>query len=155
MGNLVWHEFSRYVSITASVYAVWSAFWALFYRKFFWDFLGGIVRDPGGVQPSPAAGVFITMIVKTPIIQIFSMVIGFLLLAIEFPVPQLKSLSISRSFVVRMVLLFNQAFLTVLYYQGTNAAIYSLIACGCYARAQMLGETMEEAKENRGKGGRV
>lgn len=39
--------------------------------------------------------------------------------------------------------------------QGTNAAIWSLIAIGCYTRAQILGETMPEAKENRGKGGRA
>jgi len=37
--------------------------------------------------------------------------------------------------------------------QGTNAAIWSLIAAICYARAVMLGEVMEEAKQNRGKVG--
>ena len=30
--------------------AVWGAFWGIYYRKFFFDFLHGIVRAPGGVQ---------------------------------------------------------------------------------------------------------
>jgi len=156
MGNLVWHEYARLISVTASVYTVWSAFWGFFYRKFFWDFVGGILRDPGGLQPSPSAAIFVTLIVKAPIIQIIAMAIGYFMIALEFPVPLLKPLGIHRSPVLRIVLLLFQAFLTVLYYQGTNAALWSLIAAMCYGRAIALGEEMAEAKENRGKaGGRV
>ena len=69
MGNLIWHEYSRLVSISSSVCelpstsniilhflfydfvdAIWAAFFGLFYRKFFWDFVGGTLRDPGGIQ---------------------------------------------------------------------------------------------------------
>ncbi|KAF8904428.1 hypothetical protein CPB84DRAFT_1773018 [Gymnopilus junonius] len=68
MGNLVWNQYSRFVSITASVCechrillqfkgcflplsdAVWASFFGFFYRKFFWDFVGGTLRDPGGLQ---------------------------------------------------------------------------------------------------------
>lgn len=39
--------------------------------------------------------------------------------------------------------------------QGTNSTIYSLVAIFGYTRAIMLGETMEEAKENRGRGGKA
>ncbi|KAF9263368.1 hypothetical protein L218DRAFT_959395 [Marasmius fiardii PR-910] len=155
MGNLIWHDFARYVSITASIYAVWSGFYAIYFRKFFWDFVGGTLRDPGGLQPAPGAAVFITLIVKFPIIQIFAMIIGLMMIALEYPLPQLKSLSVQRSFVLKIVLLLFQSFLTILYYQGTNSSLWSLIAAGCYARAVMLGETMEEAKDNRGKGGRA
>ncbi|KAK7472649.1 hypothetical protein VKT23_000762 [Stygiomarasmius scandens] len=155
MGNLIWHDLARFISITASVYAVWSGFYALYFRKFFWDFVGANLRDPGGLQPTPGAAVFITLIVKNPIIQIFAMLIGLVMIALEFPVPQLKGLAIQRSFALKIVLLLFQTFLTILYYQGTNSALYSMIAAGCYTRAQMLGETMEEAKQNRGKGGRA
>jgi len=155
MGNLVWHDLGRFISITASVYAVWSSFWGFYFRKFFWDFVGGTLRDPGGIQPAPGAAVFITLIVKAPIIQILAMILGFSLLAVEWSVPQIKGTAIHRSFVVRIVLLFFQAFLCILYYQGTNASLWSLIAIGCYTRAQLLGEKMEEAKENRGRGGRA
>lgn len=153
MGNLVWHEYARLVAITSSVYAIWSGFWGLIFRKFFWDFIGGTMRDPGGLQPSPGAAVFITLIVKMPVIPIFAMLMGFVLLAIEFPLPFIKGTAVHRSIVLRMVLLFFQAFFTILFYQGTNAGIYSLVALGCYTRATLLGEKMEEAKANRGRGG--
>jgi len=153
MGNLIWHEYSRFVSITANVYAVWAAFFGLFYRKFFWDFVGGTLRDPGGLQPSPNAAIFITLIVKIPIIQILSMMLGLFILAIELPLPAIKQFSFYRSLMVRVVLLLFQVFLAILFYQGTNAAIWSLIAAGCYSRAIILGETMAEAKQNRGRGG--
>jgi len=153
MGNLIWHEYSRYVSITASVYAVWASFWGFFYRKFFWDFVGGTLRIPGGLQPSPNAAIFITLIVKAPVIQILTMLSGFFMIALEFPVPQLKGFAIHRSIVLRIVLLLMQAFISVLFYQGTNAALWSIIAAMCYTRAQMLHETMEVAKDHRGKAG--
>jgi len=67
MGNFVWYEYSRYVSLTACVCefagigfkkyvlmtgidTIWASFWGMFYRKFFWDFIGGTLRDPGGLQ---------------------------------------------------------------------------------------------------------
>jgi len=68
MGKLIWHDLSRYISLTASVCrwhilvchnylhhlfkpdAVWAGLWGIFFRKFFWDFLGGILRNPGGLQ---------------------------------------------------------------------------------------------------------
>ena len=38
-------------------------------------------------------------------------------------------------------------------YQGTNAALYSFIAAMCYVRAQLRGEFMPDAKDNKGRGG--
>jgi len=153
MGNLIWHEYSRFVSITASVYAIWAAFFGLFYRKFFWDFVGGTLRDPGGLQPSPSAAPFVAIIVKVPVVQVATLILASIILCLELPLPALKKLAIYRSLVLRVVLILFQAFLTILFYQGTNAAIYSLIAAICYARAVSLGEEMKEAKENRGRGG--
>ncbi|KAJ7593968.1 hypothetical protein C8J56DRAFT_1002004 [Mycena floridula] len=150
MGKLIWHEYARHVSITANCYAIWAGFMSIFFRKFFWDFVGGTLRDPGGIQPSPAARVFIILIVKVPVVQIASMVLGFVILALEYPLPPVKKLSIHRSFALRIVLLFQQSFLTILHYQGTDASLFCLIAAGCYIQAQLKGEAMEEAKENRG-----
>lgn len=173
-------------SISRSSDGIWSAFHGLFFRKFFWDFVGGTIRDPGGLQcvssslayrvlsvyrPTPGAAVFITLIVKAPIIQILTMPVAIMIILLEYPLPQLKAMAIHRSFVLRIVLLFFQAFLTILFYQvkhlissvqtaliisqGTNSAIWSLIAIFCYTRATLLGEVMEEAKANRGKGGQA
>jgi hypothetical protein len=153
MGKLVWHEYSRLVSTTASVYAVWASFFGLFFRKFFWDFVGGTLRDPGGLQPSPNAAVFVTLIVRIPLVQIVTMLLAFFVIALELPLPQLNGLAIHRSLVFRVVILFLQAFFAVLFYQGTNAALWSLIAAGGYTRAIVLGEKMEGPEANRGKDG--
>jgi len=155
MGNLIWHEWSRYVSLTATVYTIWASFWGLLYRKFFWDFVGGIVRTPGGIQPANNVAIFIDIIVKAPIVQILSMILAFAIVALEYPAPFMKGTALHRSLVVRIVALLLQAFLAILYYQGTNGAIWSLIAVIGYTRAIALGETMEEAKENRGRGGKA
>ncbi len=74
MGNLVWHEYARYVALSATACecprptrtccrgdvapvltptpkdTIWSAFWGFYYRKYFFDFVNGIIRSPGGVQ---------------------------------------------------------------------------------------------------------
>jgi len=155
MGNLIWHEWSRYVSLTATVYTIWAAFWGILFRKFFWDFIGGVLRFPGGLQPANNVAVFIAIIVKAPIIQILSMLLAFGIVALEYPAPFLKGTSLHRSLAVRIVVLLLQAFLDLLYYQGTNGAIWSLVAIIGYTRAIMLGEKMEEAKENRGRGGKA
>ncbi|EMD37579.1 hypothetical protein CERSUDRAFT_50369 [Gelatoporia subvermispora B] len=155
MGNLIWHEYARYVSLTATVYTVWASFWAFFYRKFFWDFVGGIVRTPGGIQPASNVSIFITLIVKTPVIPVLSMLHGLALIALEYPLPMLKNTAVHRSFVVRIIALLGQASLAILYYQGTNGALWSIVAAICYMRAQALGEKMKEAKANRGRGGKA
>lgn len=155
MGNLIWHEYARFVSITATIYGIWAGFWGLFYRKFFWDFVGGTLRDPGGIQPSPNAALFITLIVKVPIIPMFTMFLGVFILALEWPLPLLKKLPIYRNLVVRIVLLLFQVFLSILFYQGTNCALWSLIAAGCYTRGVVRGEYMVEAKANRGREGQA
>lgn len=155
MGNLIWHDLSRYISITASVYAVWASFWGMLFRKFFWDFIGGILRNPGGIQPSPKVQIFITLIVKFPVVQSVAMLLGFMMIALEYPLPMLKGSAIHRSLPLRVVLLTFQSFLTVLFYQGTNASLYSLIAAICYVRALTLGENMQAAKSRNGRAGQV
>ncbi|KAG9316614.1 hypothetical protein JVU11DRAFT_2668 [Chiua virens] len=149
MGNLVWHDLTRLVSTTASVYAIWASFWGILFRKFFWDIMGGIVRNPGGIQPSPKLQAFITIIVKFPVIQIVAMVLGFIMIAIEYPAPFLKASPIHRSISLRVVLLVLQASLTVLFYQGTNACLYSLIAVVFYIRALTLGERIADPKADK------
>ncbi|KAG9045576.1 hypothetical protein FS837_006063, partial [Tulasnella sp. UAMH 9824] len=131
MGVFIWHEWARFVAVFASVYGVWAGFWGLFFRKFFWDFVGGVrmnTETQKGIIPGANAAPFIAIIVTIPLIQILSMVIGVAILLLECPAPFMKKLPIYRSLVVRLIMLLIQAFLTVLFYQGTNAALYSLIA---------------------------
>lgn len=67
------------------------------------------------------------MIVKAPIIQTLAILVGLFMIALEFPVPQLKALSIHRSIVLRIVLLLFQAFLTILYYQACVCSVSILL----------------------------
>jgi len=113
------------------------------------------MRDPGGLQAPPSAAPFITIINKAPVVQTISIVLAGFIIALEFPAPFLKGTRFHRSIVLRIPLLLVQAFFAILFYQGTNGALWSLIAAGGYARAVLLGEKMEEAKENRGKEGKV
>jgi len=57
------------------------------------------------------------MIVKAPIVQLFAMFMGFSILALECPLPQIQKTRIHRSIVVRIVMLLFQAFLAILFYQ--------------------------------------
>lgn len=116
--------------------AVWAGWWGIFYRKFFWDFTNGIFRDPGGIQCAPTprlcspfvltqsarpannVAIFISVIVKAPVVQIFSMLQGFIVLALELGLPpMLKDMAIGRSLVLRMVLLIFLCLINSVYYQ--------------------------------------
>jgi len=152
MGVFIWHDWARLVSISACIYAIWACYWGIFYRKFFWDFVGGTLRDPGGLQAPKSQAFFIDIMVKVPAIQIIVMLHAAFLLALEWPLPVLQKLPIHRSLTLRAVMLTLQSFLSILFYQGTNASIYAFIAALGYSRAIMKGETMEVAKGNRGSG---
>jgi len=149
MGNFIWHDWAHFVAIAGSVYMVWASYWAIFYRKYFWDFVDGTLRDPGGLQPGPSAAPFINVIVKAPIIQIFALLTAVGTLTIELPAPFVRGTSVHRSWVTRIVILLTQTLLGIFLYQGTNGALYSLIAAIGYTVAQVKGEEMEEVKENR------
>ncbi|KAG8899204.1 bifunctional AP-4-A phosphorylase/ADP sulfurylase [Tulasnella sp. 403] len=151
MGHFIWNQWARFVSITASVYLVWAGFWGLFFRKFFWDFVSGVrMNTPTqkGIIPGASAAPFIAVIVTVPLVQILSMIIGTFMILLEYPAPFMKGTPVYRSWVVRIVLLVIQGFLAALFYQGTNAAIWSAIAAFGYTMAQMRGEIHEEAQQN-------
>jgi hypothetical protein len=165
--------------------AVWSGFLGLFFRKFFWDFVGGTLRDTGGLQwvstrfrpftagtlrsyrPSPKASVFIALIVTIPAVQTLTMILGFFIIALEYPLPLLKHLAIQRSIILRVVVLVLQAFVAILFYQvrtfilppcgytvlmlamqGTDPSLWSLLAACCYIWSLVLKEKMTKNREN-------
>lgn len=155
MGKLVWHEYSRLLTLAASIYTIWAGIWGIMFRKFFWDFVGGTMADPGGIQPSSNVAIFIDITVKAPVIQVSAIVMGILIVALDYPVPFLNSTIIHRCIPLRIPLLLIQAGLAALFYQGTNGAIWSLLAVLAYIRAVALGEKMENPKNKRGATGTV
>lgn len=163
MGVFIWHQWARLVSLTAGIYAIWAGFWGILFRKFFWDFIGGHLVAPaagadpfsGGMITAKSAAPFIAIIVTVPVLQILMIIMGVVTTLLEWPVPMMTKLPIYRSLVFRIVWLLLLAFISVLVYQGTNVALYALTAAIGYTRAQIKGEIMEEAKENRGSTGKA
>lgn len=118
---------------------VWAGYFGLLYRKFFWDFVHGISRNPGGLQcvlifllslsflnlflssflPRPANqdAFFIDIMVKTPVIQTISILIGLTILALEYPAPFMKGTAMHRNLITRVVLLVFQIFFAIMFYQ--------------------------------------
>ncbi len=68
-------------------------------------------------RPAASDSLFVSIIVKAPVVQILSMLLGFGLLALDYPAPFLKNTAIHRSFPIRIVLLLLQTFFAILYYQ--------------------------------------
>jgi len=149
--------------MSASVYLIWAGFWGLFYRKFFFDFIDRtytavvVVSTTVTIPALPVANVryapILAVIVKIPLVQILAMIMAIVAVAFEYPAPFLKNTFMERNFTFKMVFLLFQALLAILFYQGTNAFLWSVIAAGGYARAISLGEVMSEAKAQRGRGG--
>jgi hypothetical protein len=153
MGVFIWHEWAHFVAITASCYTLWASYYGLFYRKVFWDFVGGTLRAPGGLQPSASIIPLANVIVKIPLIQIITFFVALGVLTLEMAPSFVKNLSIYRTWIPRIVFLLIQAVLAALFYQGTNGAIWSLIAMFGYIQAQIKGEELAELKQSRGRGG--
>jgi hypothetical protein len=65
----------------------------------------------------PRDALFITLIVKAPVIQIISIVLAGFIVALEFPLPYLKGTRLHRTIALRIPLLLVQAFSAVLFYQ--------------------------------------
>jgi len=167
MGIFIWHQWAQYVAIFASIYTVWAGIWGLFFRKFFWDFVNGTLMpgpnnafnglpcadaNPCGIVPAKSDSIFITLIVTAPIIQLLAMTLGITHLLLEL-LPQIRQYAIYRSFVLRIVTYTLQTFFAVLFYQGVNGAIYTFVAVIGFTVAQMRGEIVEEAREQRGRSG--
>ena len=118
-------------------------------------------------RPAKQDAFFIDIIVKAPVIPIISIILGLVIVALEYPAPFMKGRAAQRSLICKVVLLLFQAFFAILFYQvrflpishcyrmtmavpkGTNGAIWSLVAILGYSRAIMLGEVMKEAGDNK------
>lgn len=84
-----------------------------FWPKIFWDF----------------ATKTLDMAVKPfPILQIINLVMGIMMMAWEWPLSFIAGSSIHRSLEARLAILPMAALAAVLTYQGTNAALYYLVA---------------------------
>lgn len=75
-----------------------------------------------------------------PILQIINLVLGLVMLAWEWPLGFIAGSAMHRSIEARLVVLPLAALAAALIYQGTNPAVYYLIAIGVYFWAYSEGE---------------
>ncbi|BGP33945.1 hypothetical protein JCM10296v2_005754 [Rhodotorula toruloides] len=134
MGALIWHDWARLLALTSGAYVAWAAFWGLFYRKYFWDFVGGRL-GPHGIVPPPQAEIFEKIIVELPVLQIVNIVNGLVALALEWPLPVVKKLGIYGSIKLRLGLYVWSALVAAFVYQTAFASLFYLVTLLAYARA--------------------
>src|SRR5258708_1894456 len=82
------------------------------------------------------------IIVTVPLVQLFAMVIALIAIAFEYPIPMMKKSFAHRNFTFKGIWLLFQAVLAALFYQGTNACLWSIIAACGYSIAVRNGEEM-------------
>ncbi|KAL2076080.1 hypothetical protein VTL71DRAFT_1023 [Oculimacula yallundae] len=127
MGKLIKNHWARLIVITAAIYQITAAVHAYFWPKIFWDFM--TTNLDVAVKP-------------IPILQTINLVLGIILLAWEWPLGFLAGSTMHRSIEARLVVLPLAALSAALIYQGTNPAIYYVIAMGVYFWAYSEGETV-------------
>ncbi|BGP26336.1 hypothetical protein JCM10295v2_005284 [Rhodotorula toruloides] len=175
MGALMWHGWARLLALTSGACpslltrpnrsnwltfptratdVAWAALWGLFYRKFFWDFVGGRL-GPHGIVPPPQAALFEKLIVKFPVLQCVNIVNGLVTLALEWPLPVVKKLDMYGSINVRLGLYLWSAFVAAFVYQTAFASLFYLVTLLAYARALKFGESILDVKTVEGRRGRV
>jgi len=101
--------------------------------------IGGKLGPHGLIAP-PSSALFINIIVKAPIVQIFNIVLGMITLALEWPIPGFADSSVQRSHIAKSAFYFLCSFFAILVYQSVDSSLYYLTALALYLRAESLGE---------------
>jgi hypothetical protein len=143
MGKLIKNHWARLVVLTAAACKslpgppyvrqetnvrsdqIAAALEAFFWPKIFWDFL--TKNLDGAVKPFP-------------VLQIVNMVLGFIGLMWEWPLPLLAGTGLHRSIEARLIIYPLSALCALLIYQGTNSGLYYIIGMGAYFWAYSEGE---------------
>ncbi|WVW87054.1 hypothetical protein I302_109111 [Kwoniella bestiolae CBS 10118] len=144
MGKLIWNQWGRLLAITSAV----SSFWAYFFRKFFWDMVGGTL-GPAGLVPGKNTQPLVNLVVLFPLLQTFTMVLGLFALALEMPLPILVNTAVHRSILLRIIIYFMAGSVGIMVYQTVDCAIYFIITSAVYAVALLKGETISVIGEGR------
>jgi len=136
------------VALASGTYLIWASIWGIFFRKFFWDMIGGTLGPHGLISP-PSSAFFVNIIVKAPILQILNIVLGLITLAVEWPFPGFRGSAFARSHMMKAGFYFLCSFFAILVYQSVDSSLYYLTAVVMYTRAEILGEVHKSA-QNRG-----
>ncbi|KAI1088550.1 hypothetical protein F5B19DRAFT_422284 [Rostrohypoxylon terebratum] len=125
MGRLIKNHWARLIAISAAAYQIAAALESFFWPKIFFDFLTKTLD--GAVKPVPA-------------LQIINLILGIGILAWEWPLGLIAGSAIHRSIEARLATFPLASLAAILIYQGTNPAIYYLVAMIVYFVAYSEGE---------------
>ncbi|KAI2640434.1 hypothetical protein GGS26DRAFT_159389 [Hypomontagnella submonticulosa] len=125
MGKLIKNHWARLITLTAAAYQIAAALEGFFWPKVFFDFLTKTL-DPA-VKPIPA-------------LQIINLIFGIFIFAWEWPLGLIAGSSIHRSLEARLASFPLASLAAILLYQGTNPAIYYIVAMAVYFWAYSEGE---------------
>lgn len=145
MGKLIKNHWARLVILTAAACKsyptaidtttntilittpdqIGAALECFFWPKIFWDF--ATKNLDGAVKP-------------IPVLQVINMILGFIGLAWEWPLPLLAGTGLHRSIEARLIIYPLSALCALLIYQGTNSGLYYIIGMGAYFWAFSEGE---------------
>lgn len=141
MGHFIWSDWGRLVALTTGTWNFWAGLWAVFYRKFFWDFVGGKLGPVGIIAPESAAP-FMELIIKIPVIQAICILNGALTVLFEWPI--LPRTFFYRSLLFKTIFYVNCGLFAALLYQAADAAVLYLFIIFAYTVAIVKGEIVGE-----------
>ncbi|KAI0890046.1 uncharacterized protein GGS22DRAFT_7584 [Annulohypoxylon maeteangense] len=125
MGRLIKNHWARLIALTAAAYQIAAALESFLWPKIFFDFLTKSLD--GAIKPVPA-------------LQIINLILGVAIMAWEWPLGLIAGSAIHRSIEARLATYPLAALAAVLIYQGTNPAIYYVVAMVIYFVAYSEGE---------------
>ncbi|KAL5120422.1 hypothetical protein ACEQ8H_001712 [Pleosporales sp. CAS-2024a] len=125
MGKLIKNHWARLIVLTAAAYQIAAAVEAFFWPKIFWDFLTKNLDS--AVKPFP-------------ILQIVNLVLGIVVLGLEWPLPLIAGTGLHRSIETRLIFFPLCALSALLLYQGTNSGLYYVVGMIAYFWAYGEGE---------------
>ncbi|RGB25662.1 hypothetical protein C1646_723248 [Rhizophagus diaphanus] len=125
MGQLIWNQWARLISLTAGVFQLIGGLFAFFYR---YSMFTAVIDINFLFNPFNYLAIICT-------------VTGLIIIALELPLPFLKETFLVRSFVPRILLYVPISFISVFNYQNVNPALYLFIGALMYLTAAIKGET--------------
>lgn len=125
MGKLIKNHWARLLTLTAATYHLLAAIESFFWPKILWDWSTKLL-DPA-VKP-------------IPILQTINLVAAVIVVAWEWPMPWISGTVFHKSIETRLIMLPLISLAAVLLYQGTNAALYYMIAEVVWFAAFAVGE---------------
>ncbi|GAA5956210.1 hypothetical protein JCM21900_006838 [Sporobolomyces salmonicolor] len=148
MGTFIWHDWARLLALTSACFTIWAAAWGIFFRKYFWSFVGGEL-GPEGLIPPPQAAFFVKTVVTLPLFQILILINGLLTLALEYPLPQLRGTKLHRSLALRVGFYLFAALPSMFVYQTVDGGVFYLVTSVACLRALRAGESLWSKVEDR------